>query len=103
VRLKIYPGGLGAPRPTTVVAAKKPAPAAPSRSAAASQASRTTQTASASGGGGSAVVHRVQRGETLWSIARAYRTTVETLRGANPFLLNRGLQAGDSLRVSPAN
>jgi membrane-bound lytic murein transglycosylase D len=102
VRLKIYPGGLGAPRPTTVAAAKKPAPAAPSRTAAAPPASRT-QTASASGGGGSAVVHRVQRGETLWSIARAYRTTVETLRGANPFLLSRGLQAGDSLRVSPAN
>jgi hypothetical protein len=28
---------------------------------------------------------------------------VETLRETNPFLLSRGLQAGDSLKVSPAN
>jgi membrane-bound lytic murein transglycosylase D len=105
VRLKIYPGGLGAPpvtasRPatTTTAANRTPAPAP-------AQAPRTqvAPAPAASGGGGSSVVHRVQRGETLWSIARAYQTTVETLRGANPFLLNRGLQAGDSLRVAPAN
>jgi LysM repeat protein len=58
----------------------------------------------ASAGGGSAPsVHRVQPGETLWSIAQTYKTTVETLRVANPFLLSRGLQAGDSLKVGPAN
>jgi membrane-bound lytic murein transglycosylase D len=105
VRLKIYPGGLGAPPAT----ARKPATtttAAASRPAAAPQAPRTpvAQAAAAPvGGGGSPVVHRVRSGETLWSIARTYQTTVETLRGANAFLLRRGLQAGDSLTVSPAN
>jgi len=49
------------------------------------------------------MVHRVRRGETLWSIAQTYKTTVESLRVANPFLLSRGLQAGDSLKVGPAN
>jgi LysM repeat protein len=63
----------------------------------------TQMVAAATGGGGSPVVHRVRPGETLWSIAQTYKTTVETLRGANPFLLSRGLQAGDALKVAPAN
>jgi membrane-bound lytic murein transglycosylase D len=107
VRLKIYPGGLGA-APTVTASAQKPA--APANAAAAKPATslpRGTQLASASaptGGGNSApVVHRVQRGETLWSIARTYQTTVESLRGANPFLFNRGLQAGDRLKVGSSN
>jgi membrane-bound lytic murein transglycosylase D len=45
------------------------------------------------------VVHNVQRGETLWSIATAYQTTVDALRRANSFLASRGLQAGDRLIV----
>jgi membrane-bound lytic murein transglycosylase D len=106
VRLKIYPGGLGAPPVTTASAkpAATPKPAAPAATPA-KPAAAGTQVASAAVGGGSSapVVHRVRSGETLWSIARTYQTTVETLRGANPFLRNRGLQAGDSLRVAPAN
>jgi membrane-bound lytic murein transglycosylase D len=107
VRLKIYPGGLGAPpvtarKPTTTATVAARRTAAPAQAA---QAPRTqvAQTAAATGGGGSSVVHRVRRGETLWSIARTYQTTVETLRGTNPFLLRRGLQAGDSLTVSRSN
>ena len=45
------------------------------------------------------VVHRVKPGETLYSIARNYQTTVEALRSGNRFLLNRSLEAGDTLRI----
>ncbi len=45
------------------------------------------------------VTHRVKPGETLWSIARAYRTTVEALRSANQFLVSRQLKAGDLLVI----
>lgn len=43
--------------------------------------------------------HRVKPGETLYSIARSYRTTVSSLRQANPFLADRGLEAGDVLTI----
>ena len=46
------------------------------------------------------VEHRVRAGETLWSIARAYRTTVDALKASNPFLANRGLEVGDLLVIS---
>lgn len=49
--------------------------------------------------GASPVEHRVRPGETLWSIARAYRTSVDALKAANPFLANRGLEVGDLLMV----
>jgi LysM repeat protein len=41
--------------------------------------------------------HRVKPGETLYSIARTYKTSVEALRSANQFLFSRPLQAGDLL------
>lgn len=47
----------------------------------------------------SAVVHRVKQGETLWSIARAYRTTVEAIQSGNRFLFSRPLQVGDTLTI----
>lgn len=109
VRLRIYPGGLGAPPATATASRPATTPAAAASRTAAPAAPTTPRTqvaqaaAASGGGGGSPVVHRVQPGETLWSIARAYQTTVETLRGTNRFLLSRGLQAGDSLTVSPAN
>lgn len=43
--------------------------------------------------------HRVRRGETLYSIARQYGTTVSALKQANPFLAGRGLQTGDVLKI----
>ncbi len=43
--------------------------------------------------------HRVKQGETLYSIAHAYGTTVESLRAANPFLGERALEAGDVLTI----
>jgi len=43
--------------------------------------------------------HRVRRGETLYSIARQYGTSITALRQANPFLASRGLQIGDVLTI----
>ena len=48
-----------------------------------------------------ALHHRVKAGETLFSIARAYRTTVNALRHTNPFLAERPLEAGDILTILP--
>ena len=45
------------------------------------------------------VAHRVKPGETLYSIARAYQTSITALRQANPFLADRELQAGDVLNI----
>jgi membrane-bound lytic murein transglycosylase D len=115
VRLRIYPGG-GAPPTSTAKATPKPAGTASKTASVAAASDKApalptprpvaeTQVAtSASGAGNSSpVVHRVQPGETLWSIAQAYKTTIDLLRAANPFLLNRGLQAGDSLKIASAN
>ena len=46
-----------------------------------------------------ALQHRVKPGETLYSIAHAYGTTVSALRQSNPFLANRSLEAGDLITV----
>ena len=43
--------------------------------------------------------HRVKPGETVYSIAREYRTTVSAIREANGFLADRPLQAGDLLTI----
>lgn len=45
------------------------------------------------------VVHHVKQGETLWSIARAYRTTVEAIQSGNRYLFSRPLQVGDTLTI----
>jgi peptidoglycan lytic transglycosylase D len=108
-RLRIYPGGLGAPpteaesrsartKPTTKAMAANTAPV---HLAPASE--KVSEATGGSPADGDFVVHHVRRGETLWSIASAYHTTVQTLRITNPFLLNRGLQAGDSLKVGTSN
>jgi LysM repeat protein len=47
------------------------------------------------------VVHRVKPGETLWSIARAYQTTVEAIQAGNRYLFSRPLQVGDTLTILP--
>ena len=91
VRLKIYPGGM-APSPqaasrersTTVSAA---APRAVSSRSPVMQA-RTN-----------AVVHHVKAGETLYSIARAYQTTVAAIQAGNRYLFSRPLQVGDTLTI----
>jgi len=95
VRLKIYPGGM-APVPqsasrersTTVSAA---APHAVSSRSPVMQARTST------------VVHHVKAGETLYSIARAYQTTVEAIQTGNRYLFSRPLQVGDTLTILPAH
>ena len=49
----------------------------------------------------STVTHRVKPGETLWSIARAYQTTVEAIQAGNRYLFSRPLQVGDTLTILP--
>lgn len=45
------------------------------------------------------VQHRVKAGETLYSIAHEYKTTISALRQSNPFLAERSLEAGDVLTI----
>jgi len=87
VVLKVYPGGRPAPQNAQAAAKNK-------------ARERQDVTVSAANDG-QAVVHEVRQGETLWSIARAYQTTVEALRAANRFLVGRQLQAGDQLMILP--
>jgi membrane-bound lytic murein transglycosylase D len=82
MRLRIYPGVTG---PTPVRAAV------------------TAARAEASTKAGQPVMHRVRQGETLWSIAQAYQTTIEALRSGNRFLFSRPLQAGDMLLIVQAH
>ena len=84
--LKIYPGGRPAPAQASAQKSMKPKglksappPAAP--------------------GGQSAVTHAVKAGETLWSIAHMYQTTVDAIRAANPFLAGNALHVGDQLTI----
>lgn len=78
MRLKIYPGVTG-PMPV--------------------KASVTSARAGVTAKPGQPVTHRVQQGETLWSIAQAYQTTIDALRSGNRFLFSRPLQAGDILTI----
>jgi LysM repeat protein len=47
------------------------------------------------------IVHKVEQGETLWSIAQSYKTTAEALRAGNRFLFTRPLHVGDQLTIPP--
>jgi membrane-bound lytic murein transglycosylase D len=101
--LRVYPGGL--PPSLSKAGKKKTRPAAAHAAAEAARAPTTPSTAAASGGppNGATTVHRVKPGETLWSLASSYGTSVEALRQANPFLASRELQAGDRLRIPSPN
>jgi membrane-bound lytic murein transglycosylase D len=86
--LKIYAGGM-----TGGSIAPK------SKSAQASDASASMQNVSTSDKKPSTVQHRVKQGETLYTIAHAYKTTVDNLRETNPFLKEGPLKAGDVLTI----
>jgi membrane-bound lytic murein transglycosylase D len=108
--LRIYPGGMSpAPQSSGSLQAKsKTAAAFPSTTASAAASSATPGATIAKRNGpvmearkASSVVHRVKQGETLWSIARAYQTTVEALQAGNRYLFSRPLQVGDTLTILP--
>jgi membrane-bound lytic murein transglycosylase D len=89
VRLRIYPGGM-TPSPQAKPHEKLPGTAAVRGASSPVMEART-----------STVVHHVKAGETLWSIARAYRTTVEAIQSGNRYLFSRPLQVGDTLTILP--
>jgi membrane-bound lytic murein transglycosylase D len=89
-RLKIFTGSESA----EISAAASSRSATPHASRA---AERTVSTRSADKL--DAVQHKVKPGETLYSIAREYRTTVSALKESNPFLADRSLEAGDLLKI----
>ncbi len=93
--LRVYPGGR----------AVSPTAKSPSKGSGAGKAPAASgvseQTTGTKTPGTGPIVHRVRPGETLWSIALAYRTTVEALRAANHFLFSRQLQVGDLLMIQP--
>jgi membrane-bound lytic murein transglycosylase D len=91
VRLKIYPGGM-TPSPQS-----KPRETSPGAVMARHTSSPIMEARS------SAVVHHVKAGETLWSIARAYRTTVKAIQSGNRYLFSRPLQVGDTLTILPSH
>lgn len=93
--LKIYPGGKPTGRATET--ARKPLN---TKTIVATPGPQSEVSRTAAAG---PVTHSVQAGETLWSIARAYHTTVEALRHANRFLSDRPLHVGDNLRILPGS
>ena len=88
--LRIYPGGM-TPGPQA-----KPSESSPNTVMARRSGPRNVSVMEARS---STVVHQVKPGETLWSIARAYRTTVEGIRSGNRYLFSRPLQVGDTLTI----
>jgi membrane-bound lytic murein transglycosylase D len=94
-RLTIYLGGAVSPAAAPAKSVER-VPAAGPVKVAQHEASESSEPSEPK-----AVVHHVVAGETLWSIAKAYKTTVEALRSGNQFLLNRALQAGDTLMILP--
>jgi len=102
-RLRIYAGGEPAgqphggpkPRQKGAIAESAGVKKVSSERAGANEGTGTSEGAARS----EAVQHRVKKGETLYSIARAYGTTVTALRNSNPFLAGRPLAAGDVLTI----
>jgi membrane-bound lytic murein transglycosylase D len=95
-RLRIYAGG----EPVASHARSKSAQnGAAEGGAGTGRAAAVHNVSSAHSEKGEAVQHRVKKGETLYSIARAYGITVTALRNSNPFLAERPLEAGDVLTI----
>ena len=88
-RLRIYAGGApdDSERMKTKSARTEPGHAAPQNISAAKVDANTQ------------LQHRVKQGETLYSIAHAYKTTVDRLKESNPFLEERPIQPGDLLAI----
>jgi len=96
-RLKIYAGG------SPDDSGRSGVPKSAAHAAGDGNAAVTVRKVSATAGGAAArpasVEHHVKQGETLYSIAHAYKTSVESIRQANSFLDERPLKAGDVLTI----
>lgn len=100
--LRIYPGGMTpAPSQQQRQSKAKDTPSASSTLIAQRSAGTKENPPVMEARPASAVVHRVKPGETLWSIARAYQTTVEAIQAGNRYLFSRPLQVGDTLTILP--
>jgi membrane-bound lytic murein transglycosylase D len=99
-RLKIYAGGSPDDSGRSAAAAKSATHDASDGNGAVTvrKVSATTTSAGARDRPAS-VEHHVKQGETLYSIAHAYKTSVESIRQANSFLDERPLKAGDVLTI----
>jgi LysM repeat protein len=87
--LRIYSGGMS---PLLAKTQESPSKAAQAR-----RRNRADQRAADARS--ASLVHRVKPGETLWSIAHAYQTTVDAIRSTNKYLFSRPLEVGDSLTI----
>ena len=93
--LRIYPGGM---TPTPAQTQAKASGSAPTADVA-RRNGPANRVPVMEARGPSTVVHHVKPGETLWSIARAYQTTVEAIQAGNRYLFSRPLQVGDTLNI----
>jgi membrane-bound lytic murein transglycosylase D len=98
-RLKIYAGGSPDDSSRASSAAKSAVHPAGNGNAAAVTARKVSATAKSASDKPATVEHHVKQGETLYSIAHAYKTSVESIRQANSFLGERPLKAGDVLTI----
>jgi membrane-bound lytic murein transglycosylase D len=98
--LRIYPGGMTPAPPQQQARSREAAPGTvvAQHTGASSKSLPVMEARPAS-----TVVHRVKAGETLWSIARAYQTTVEAIQAGNRYLFSRPLQVGDTLTILPTH
>jgi membrane-bound lytic murein transglycosylase D len=86
--LRIYEGGITPDGSST-----------PRVKSAAAGSGAGVENVSNTSGAGTTVTHKVRQGETLYSVAHAYKTTVEILRADNPFLNDEPLKTGDVLTI----
>jgi membrane-bound lytic murein transglycosylase D len=98
--LRIYPGGMS-PSPQPQQTQAKAATPSRAKAEVAANHNADAKTPIMEARPASTVVHRVKQGETLWSIARAYQTTVEAIQAGNRYLFSRPLQVGDTLTILP--
>jgi membrane-bound lytic murein transglycosylase D len=98
--LRIYPGGM---TPTPQPAQTQPKAGSTPAGTVIARRNGASNVTVMEARPASTVVHRVKAGETLWSIARAYQTTVEAIQAGNRFLFSRPLQVGDTLTILPTH
>jgi membrane-bound lytic murein transglycosylase D len=96
-RLKIYAGG--SPDDSGRSAVAKSAAHSSGEGNASVSVRKVSATAAGTASKPASVEHHVKQGETLYSIAHAYKTSVESIRQANSFLDERPLKAGDVLTI----